>query len=78
MNKSLRGFSHIAERLPQHCEYRSTYYVVKMKCFLTTFCGNIVATFLKLSWNMLQQLNLTTFSQLPLNVVETLLQPLYC
>ena len=43
-------------------------------CFLTTFCGNIVATLLKLSWNMLQQLNLPTFSQLSPSVVETLLQ----
>ena len=34
------------------------------RCFLTTFCGNIAAMFLKLSWNMLQQLNLPTFSQL--------------
>ena len=37
------------------------------KCFLKTFCGNIVTTFLKLSWNMLQQQKctniFTTFPQ---------------
>ena len=51
--------------------------IMLWRCFITTFCGNIVATFLKLSWNMLQQLNVPTFSQLSPNVVETVLQP-YC
>ena len=49
--------------------------IMLWRCFLTTFCGSILATFLKLSWNMLQQLNLPTFSQFSPNVVETLLQP---
>ena len=49
--------------------------IMLWRCFLTTFCGNIVATFLYLSCNMLQQLNLPTFSQLFPNVVEKLLQP---
>ena len=48
--------SHIAERLPQHCEYRNTYTLSKWmnnvsimlwRCFLTTFCGTIAAIFLK-------------------------------
>ena len=65
----LRGFAHIAERLPQHCEYHSTstlsmnVAIMLWRCFLT-FCGNVVATLLKLSWNMLQQLRVPTFSQL--------------
>ena len=84
----IRGFSHIAERLPQHCVYHNTstlskwmneccHNVVEMFYYnvLWQRCGNVVATFLKLSWNMLQQLNLPTFSQLSPNVVETLLQP---
>ena len=45
------------------------------RCFLTTLCGNVVATFLNFFWNMLQQLSVPTFSQLSPNVVETLLQP---
>ena len=44
---------------------------IMLWCFLTTFCGNVVATFFRLSWNMLQQLNVPTFSQLPPNAVET-------
>ena len=39
-----------------------------------TFCGNVVATLLKLSWNMLQQLHVPKFSQLSLNVVDMFLQ----
>ena len=68
-----------------HCEYRNTYQytlskwinvsIMLWRCFLATFCGNTVGTFLKLSWNMLQKLNLPTFSQLSPNVVEILLQP---
>ena len=49
--------------------------IMLWRCLLVMFCGNVVATFLKLSWNMLQQLTVPTFSQLPPNVVETLLQP---
>ena len=81
----LRGFSHIAERLPQHCEYHNTstlsmnvaimlWRLAVIACFCTTFCGNVVATLLKLSWNVLQQLHVPTFSQLSLNVVAMFLQ----
>ena len=64
-------FSHIAERLPQHCECRNTsskwmnVAIMLCRCFLATFSANVVATLLKLSWNMLQQLNLPTFSYFP-------------
>ena len=76
----LRGFSHIAERLSQHCECHNTstlsmnIAIILWRCFHTTFCGNIVATLLKLSWNMLQQLHVPAFSQLSLSVVTIFLQ----
>ena len=63
----LRGFSRIAERLSQHCEYHNTstlsmnVAIILWRCFHTTFCGNIVSTLLKLSWYMLQQLHVPTF-----------------
>ena len=66
--------------LPQHCEYHNTstlsmnVAIMLWRFFLTTFCGNVVAIILKLSWNMLQQLHVPTFSQLSLNVVAMLLQ----
>ena len=73
----LRGFSDIAERLSQHCEYHNTstlsmnVAILLWRCFHTTFCGNIVATLLKLSWNMLQQLHVPTFPQRCDNVFAT-------
>ena len=36
--------------------------------------GNVIATLLKLSWNMLQQLHVPTFSQLSFNVEVMFLQ----
>ena len=41
--------------------------IILWRCFHTTFCGNVVATPLKLSWDMLQQLHVPRFSQLSLN-----------
>ena len=76
----LRGVSNIAERLPQHCEYHNistlsiNVAIMVCRCFLTTFCGNVVATLLKLSWNLLQQIHMPTFSQLSHNVVTMFLQ----
>ena len=71
---------HIAERFPQHGEYHNTstlsmnVAIMLWRCFLTTCCGNGVATLLKLSWNVFQQLHVPTFSQLSLNVVAMFLQ----
>ena len=67
-------------RLPQHCEYHNTstlsmnVAIILWRCFLTMLCGNVVATLLKLSWNMLQQLHVPACSQLSLNVVAMFLQ----
>ena len=70
----------ILQKVAQHCEYHNTstlsmnVAIMLWRRFLTTFCGNVVATLLKLSWNLLQQLHVPTFSQLFLNVVAMFLQ----
>ena len=69
-----KGVHDIVNIIALKYEYECCHNVVG--CLLTTFCGNIVATYLKLSRNMLQQQKCANFSQLSLspNVVETLLQ----
>ena len=65
--------SYIAERLSQHCEYHNTsalsmnVAIILWRCFHTTFCGNIVATLLKLSCANV----FTTFPQRCDNVLAT-------
>ena len=41
----LRGFSHIAERLPQHCEYHNTSTCANVFTTFPQRCGNVFATF---------------------------------
>ena len=77
----LRRFSHIAERLPQHCEYRNTLSklinvaIMLCRCFLTTFAATLWQLFLNFPGICCRNLIFAMFSQVSHNVVETLLQP---